>query len=119
MATVIIPNFNTEKVVDGLNAYQYTVKNTGVHNCRIILDHRDSSLIQVAITQSGSRSAVIASITLPGLPAGSPQTSVILQGATNCVAGDVITFTISSANPEDAGLNTMKARLLVYVGGLN
>jgi hypothetical protein len=119
MATIIIPNFTTEKVVCGLNSYQYTVGSTAMHNCRIIVDHRDSSTMQITISQSGSRSATLASLTLPGLPSGSPQPSTILQGTANCVTGDVITFTLTSSAASDQNTNNVKAKLNVHVGGLN
>lgn len=119
MATISIPNFNTEKVVNGLNSYTYTVTSTAVHNCRIIVDHRDSSTMTITISQSGSQSATLATLTLPGMPAGSPQPSTILQAPANCVSGDVITFALTSSDPADQQLNTVKARLNVHVGGLN
>lgn len=119
MATINIPNFLTEKVVDGLNSYTYTIQSAGVHNCRIIVDHRNASTMQVAISQSGSVSAVVGIITLTAVPEGGPQNTVILQGTANCAVGDVITFVLSSTTPDDLGLNTMKARLNVHLGGLN
>lgn len=119
MATITIPNFLTEKVVNGLNSYVYTTSSTAVHNCRIVIDHRDSSTMTVTIAQAGSQSATIATVTLPGMPAGSPQPSTILQGPANCVSGDTITFTMTSSDPADSQLNTVKARLNVHVGGLS
>jgi hypothetical protein len=119
MATITIPNFLTEKVVNGLNTYQYTVGSTAMHTCRIVVDHLDSSTMTVAITQSGSVSTTLATVTLPGLPAGSPQTSIILQACANCVSGDVLSFVLTSSNTDDQQLNTVKARLNIHVGGLN
>lgn len=120
MSTVIIPNFNTEKAVVGLNSYQFTCAVAGMHTCRIIVDHRDSSTMTVSITQAGSVSSTIATTTLPGIPAGSPQPNVILQGTANCQVGDTLTFTMTSSDVADQQLNTVRARLNIHMGlGLN
>jgi hypothetical protein len=120
MATIIIPNFLTEKVVDGLNSYQFTTTVAGMHTCRIVVDHRDSSTMTISIVQAGSVSATLATTTLPGIPAGSPQPNVILQGTANCAIGDTLTFVLTSSEVSDEQLNTVKARLNIHMGlGLN
>jgi hypothetical protein len=121
MATIVIPNFLTEKVVNGLNTYTYTVGSTAMHTCRIEVDHREASTMTVSITQAGSVNTTLSTATLPGTvgSAGMPQNTFILMGLANCVSGDVISFVLTSSAAIDQNLNTVKARLKVTVGGLN
>jgi hypothetical protein len=121
MATIVIPNFLTEKVVNGLNTYTYTVGSASMHTCRIEVDHRDTSTLSIAITQAGSVNATLATATLPGSSnaAGSPQSAFILMATANCQVSDVISFVLTSSAAIDQGLNNVKARLKVTVGGLN
>jgi hypothetical protein len=119
MATIVIPNFLTEKVVNGLNTYTYTVGSTAVHTCRIEVDHLEASTMTIAITQTGSVNATLSTATLPGGLSGMPQNTFILMGIANCVLGDVISFVLTSSASSDKNLNTVKARLIVKVGGLN
>lgn len=119
MATIVIPNFLTEKVVNGLDSYQYTTSSTAMHTCRIVVDHRDSSTMTISIVQAGSVNSTLATVTLPGVPAGSPQPSTILRACANCVSGDTLTFVLTSSEVSDQQLNTVKARLNIHVGGLN
>jgi len=121
MATIIVPNFNTQKVVDGLNSYQYTTQSTTLHTCRIEVDHREASTMTISIVQAGSVNATLATITLPGGTStqGAPQGTVILQAMADCTSGDTITFVLTSSASIDNMLNTVKARLNVHAGGLN
>lgn len=119
MATISIPNFNTEKVYNGLNTYTYTVGSTAMHVCRIKMDHRAASAMTISITQTGSVNATLQTVTVVAVPAGSPQTSTILQATANCVSGDVLSFVITSSASEDQQANTIKATLNVHIGGLN
>ena len=81
MATITIPNFNTEKVVNGLNTYQYVVTTAAVHNCRIKVDKLPSSTMTITINQNGSP---IATTTLVALDESDGQSSAILMVTTNC-----------------------------------
>lgn len=119
MATVIIPNFNNQKTVNGLNSYQYTIQSAANHTCHMVLTHRDASMITASIVQAGSVNSTLSTITLPGVPAGSPQSSVILNTMAVCQPGDTITFVLASSASIDQMLNTVKADLKVTVGGLN
>ena len=121
MATIIIPNFLTQKVVNGLNSYQYTTTSSAMHNCRIDIDHREASTLTISIVQAGSVNTTLATATLPGgsSVAGMPQGTFILQACANCTSGDTITFVLTSSSPIDEQLNTVMARLNVHVGGLN
>jgi hypothetical protein len=119
VATVIIPNFNTQKTVNGLNSYQYTVQSAANHTCHMVLTHRDASQITASIVQAGSVNATLDTVTLPGVPAGSPQSSLILNTMAVCQPGDTITFVLTSSATIDNMLNTVKADLKVNVGGLN
>lgn len=119
MATVLIPNFLTEKVVNGLNTYQYTIQSTAVHNCRIKVDKQPSSTMSISIVQAGSHNATLASATLVALDQADGQSSYILQSPANCVSGDTISFILSSSNQVDQQANTIKATLNIHVGGLS
>lgn len=119
MSTVIIPNFNTQKTVNGLNSYQYTVVSAGNHTCHMVLTHRDASMITASIVQTGSVNATLLTKTLPGVPAGSPQSSLILNTMAVAQPGDTLTFVLSSSASIDEMLNTVKADLKISIGGLN
>jgi hypothetical protein len=121
MATLIMTDFTDQKVVSGLNSYQYTIPTAQIYKCRITVDHREASTITVSIVQAGSVNATLATITLPGSPAnlGLPQGTAILQTAANCAVNDTITFSITSSDAIDQQLNTIKSRLICTVGGLN
>jgi hypothetical protein len=121
MATITIPNFLTQKVVNGLNTYTYTVQSAAMHVCRIDIDHREASTITITITQTGSVSATLATATLPGGSSitGMPQGTFTLQATANCQVGDTLNFVLTSSGAIDEQLNTTKARLNIHVGGLN
>jgi hypothetical protein len=121
MATIIIPNFLTQKVVNGLNSYQYTTASTAMHTCRIEVIHREASTMTVSIVQAGSVNATLATMTLAAgsSTSGGPQGTVILQACANCVSGDTLTFVLTSSAAIDEQLNTVKALLNIHVGGLN
>lgn len=119
MATIIIPNFLTQKVVNGLNNYQYTTTTAAMHNCRIEIDRMAKSTMTISIVQAGSVNQTLATVTLVAFPLGMPQTPTILQACANCAPGDTITFSVTSNAPIDQQLNTVMARLNVHVGGLN
>jgi hypothetical protein len=121
MATINIPNFLTQKVVNGLNNYQYTTTTSAMHTCRIEVNHREASTMTIAIVQAGSHNATLATITLPGGSSvqGMPQGTYILQATANCVSGDTLTFELSSSAAIDEQLNTVVAKLNIHVGGLN
>lgn len=93
MATVIIPDFNSEKVVDGLNAYQYTIKEAGMHVCRIRVSHLPTTGISISINQNSvSRAAV----TLASRQQDSSQSNDVLMVTINCAINDVIEFALTS-----------------------
>src|SRR5271156_5256453 len=100
MATIIIPNFLTQKVVNGLNSYQYTTGSTAMHSCRIEVDHREASVLVISIVQAGSVNATLATVTLTGgsSTSGMPQNTAILKALANCVSGDTLTFTLTSSS---------------------
>jgi hypothetical protein len=121
MATIVVPNFLTQKTYNGLNSYQYTVASAAMHTCRVEVDHREASTMTISIVQAGSVNSTLATMTLPGgtSTAGGPEATAILQALANCAIGDTLTFVLSSSAVIDEQLNTVKARLNVHVGGLN
>jgi hypothetical protein len=121
MATIVIPNFNTQKCVDGLNSYQYTVQSAANHTCRIEVDHREASTMTVSIVQAGSVNATLVTATLPGstTTSGNAHSSLILQAMAVCQPSDTLTFVLTSSAGIDQNLNTVKARLNIHVGGIN
>lgn len=115
MATITIPNFTTgQKVVSGLNTYQYTVASAAMHVAHIEVDHHLSSQLTVSIQQNGS---TISTITLPGTT--QVQGTAILVTTMNCALNDVISFVLSSSASVDNQTNTVKSRLIVKVGSSN
>jgi len=116
MATIIIPNFLTQKVVDGLNTYQYTIQNAGMHLCDCKVDHDGTSQLTISIVQAGSVNATLATITLPGNTDGNAVSTTPLQALANCAINDTISFTLTSSAAIDNQLNTVKARLNVHQG---
>jgi hypothetical protein len=118
MATIVIPNFNTQKTFAGLNTYTYTIQNAGVHTCRIKTDHHQQSNMIAAISQSGSFSGTLATGTVQPvpLPNTTGQSSLILEARANCQPGDVITFTLTSSASNDQQLNTLKSSMIVTQG---
>lgn len=118
MATVVVPNFNTEKTYVGLNTYTYTIKTAGLHTAKIQVDHHAPSNLTVQIQQTGSVTATLASGTVQ--PTGSTvtagQSSVILVALANCAVNDVIQFVLVSSAVNDQQLNTVKATFKVNQG---
>lgn len=118
MATITIPNFLTEKVVNGLNTYQYTTINTAMHVIRVNVTQPPASGMTITLSQSGSQSATLATVTLPQSTVDI-QGNYILQATANCVSGDVLSVALSSSQPIDKQLNTVVAKIIVKVGSLN
>lgn len=119
MATISIPNFLSQKAVSGLNSYTFTAVTPGTHYCRMEVDHHSSSAATIAISRSGSVSATLGSLTLTpnGSGVAAPQSTAIVIGAANLLAGDVITFAVSSSAAIDQGSNNIKSRILARIGG--
>jgi len=118
MSTIVIPNFNTQKTMAGLNTYTYTIVNTALHTCRMMVSHHQASNLTASITQSGSVSATLATVTVQpvALPNSTGQSSVILTVVANCVSGDVISFVLTSSNANDQQLNNVKTDMIVTQG---
>jgi hypothetical protein len=118
MATIIIPNFNTEKVMAGLNTYTYTIQTAGLHTAKIQVDHHQASNLTCTITQTGSVSATLASGTVQpsGVTVTQSHSSIILYGLANCAVNDVINFTLTSSAANDQQLNTVKSTFRVNQG---
>lgn len=116
MATITIPNFLTEKVVQGLNTYQYTVASSAMHVARIRVEKLDASTMTIAIQQNGSTKATT---TVPAQTDGGPQSTAELEVTMNCVANDTINFVLTSSAVPDQQLNTVKATLNVHIGSGN
>lgn len=116
MANIIIPNFNTEKVVDGLNNYRYTVLTAGMHVARIRVSHLPTTGMSISINQN---SVSCAAVTLASRHQSSPQANDSLMVTINCAVNDVIEFALTSFLSEDNQLNTVKAELIVKQGSGN
>ena len=113
-----IPNFNTQKTYVGLGTYTYTVGATALHTCRMVVSHHQASGLTASITQSGSVSRTLATVTLQ--PSGSTvtegQSSAVLTATANCVSGDVISFVLTSSTADDQMLNNVKIDMIVTQG---
>lgn len=118
MATIIIPNFNTQKTEVGLNTYTHTIATTNLHTARIELSHRSASSVTASIVQTGSNNATLATVTVQPItsPNSTTQPSAILTVRANCVAGDTISFVLTSSTAEDQQLNTIKSNMIVTQG---
>lgn len=116
MATITIGNFNSEKVVTGLNTYQYTVSNTSMHvvKCKLIVPV--SSSVSLVITQNGTTRLSASVISHDAYDA---QSQFPFQVTMNCTSGDVIQFQITSAAAADNQLNVVKAILNIHQGSGN
>lgn len=115
MATIIIPNFNTQKTMNGLNTYQYTIQTTGQHTVRMVVSHHSPSNLSASITQSGSMSLTLASVTVQPItiPNNNGMSSAILTAICNCAVSDVISFVLTSSTPNDQQLNNVKTDMIV------
>lgn len=116
MATVIIPNFLTEKVVDGLNTYQYTVQTTAMHVARIRVSKHPSSTMTISILHNGSP---VNTLTLAPVSANGGQSEAVILSSIACASSDTISFSLTSSASTDQQLNTVKATLNVHIGSGN
>lgn len=112
MATVTLSNFIAEKVVNGLNTYQYTVATAAVHVAKIRVPVTPPSGLSIVINQNGSP---IATATVPA----ALQTHMELTASINCAVNDIITWVLTSSTASDEQLNTIQAILNLHVGSLN
>jgi len=120
MATIVISDFMDQKIVSGLNSYQYTIPTAGLYNCNIKVDHRESSAVTVSVVQAGSVNSTLATFTLvPSSTSGGAAPAAILNVCANCAVNDTITFVLTSSAPIDQQLNTIKSKITVRAGGLN
>lgn len=118
MATIIMPNFLTQKTMTGLNTYQTTLNIAGLHSARIIVSHHQPSNLTVSIVQAGSVNATIATLTVQpkGTAVTSGQSSSILTAMANCQPGDTISFVLTSSATDDQNLNRVKSDMIVARG---
>lgn len=118
MATIIIPNFLTQKTMVGLNTYTYTIVNAGMHIAHIVVSHHAPSNLTCAITQAGSVNTTLTTATVQPVtnPNNTAQSSLILQATANCQPGDVISFVLTSSSANDKQLNTVKSDMIVRQG---
>lgn len=116
MSTIIIPNFLTEKVVVGLNNYQYTVVNAGMHVARIRLSKHPASSLTCVINLNGSPQA---SLTVQPVSGEGGQSEQVLSVTMNCSPSDIIAFNLTSSASSDQQLNNVKATLNVHQGSSN
>lgn len=116
MATITIPNFNTPKVVDGLNSYQYTSTTAGMHVARARVSHLPTTGMSISINQN---SVSKAAVTLANRHPSTSQSNDVLMVTINCAVNDVIEFALTSFASEDNQSNTIKAELNIHQGSGN
>lgn len=116
MSTIIIPNFLTEKVVTGLNTYQYTINTAAMHVARVRVSKQPDSGMTITINLNGSP---VATTTLVPVEPGGGNSTAVISATMNCAANDVVTFVLSSSTSSDQQLNTIKAILNVHIGSSN
>lgn len=98
-------------VICGLGTYTHTVANSTMYKVQAHCEENPASSVSIVISQSGSTTATITS-TAPA----SDQNHIEVQKVFNCVAGDVLTVTISSSAAIDNQLNTVKTIVNVSQG---
>jgi hypothetical protein len=104
-------NNGQSTVVVGLGSWLYTIGSTNLHFVSMTCTEVPPSGLTLTIAQTGSTSISVSS------PApASAQQEINLQKVFNCVAGDLITFTLSSSAPIDEQLNTVKTQLIIRAG---
>lgn len=121
MATIVIPNFTTQKTMVGLNTYTYTIQTAGLHVCRMVVSKHQTSTLTASITQAGSVTATLATATAHSVASTGTvgQSSIILEATANCAVNDVISFVLTSSGSTDKELNTVKADMIVTRGSGN
>lgn len=116
MATIIIPRFESEKTEIGLNTYQYTILTAGDHVARMRVSRHPSSTLTMQILLNGSP---VKSMTLTPVAVGGGQIEQSLIADIICAVNDTVAFALSSSNPTDLQLNTIKSSLSLYRGSGN
>lgn len=102
---------NQSNVAVGLGTWTHTTTATSMYFVSAqVLENPTSSVI-ITISQSGSQSLSVSSPS----PAAAQQ-DLNLQTVFNCVVGDVITVVLSSSNPLDQQLNTVKSIIITRRG---
>lgn len=98
-------------VAVGLGSWTHTTTQNGMYFASMSCSEVPPSSIILTIAQSGSASLSVST----SAPATS-QGYIDLQQLFNCQAGDVITFTLSSAAEIDNELNTVKTIMKINPG---
>lgn len=90
--------------LSGLGTFTHTTASTGQYRIQVRSTMQPASSLAISIAQTGSASNSISSI------APTPSdTQVGLQGVFQCVAGDLITITLSSSAIIDQGYNVIRS----------
>lgn len=93
----------SSNVICGLGTWTHTIATDGMYATQIRTTNHSPSGISISIAQTGSTSVSITST-----PESSVQRHIEMQKVFNCITGDVITITLSSAVPTDQQLNNVK-----------
>lgn len=113
MATIVISEFTTQKVSNGLNTYQYTIPVAGVYSMKIRTEKLPASTMTIAIQKNGTP---IATTTLAAVDTTNGQSTANLSVLSNCVVNDVISFVLTSSNAVDQQLNSVISFISCYIG---
>jgi hypothetical protein len=108
MAQTVTPGPGT-KVINGLDTYNYTVINSGLHTVSLGINEIPPSGITITIKKNGS------TIASTSAPAASQQV-INLSALINCTASDVLGVVVASASAIDSGLNDFKGILNIRQG---
>lgn len=100
-------------IINGLGAWTHTCGATNLYSGSIRCTMIPASSVILTIAQTGSVSVSVSS----SAPA-SPQQIINLQKVFNCVAGDVITFTIASSAAIDKALNGVESSIILHQGSV-
>lgn len=111
MATNTNLKAHESNVIVGLGTYTHVAASTGMYTMEATSSINPASSLSITISQSGSTTASATS-TAPS----STQNNVSIRKIFNGVAGDVLTAAITSSNPNDQQLNSVKTIVKVNPG---
>lgn len=100
-------------IIDGLGTWTHTCSATNLYSGSIRCTVIPASSVILTIAQSGSTTVTVSS----SAPAAAQQV-INLQKIFNCVAGDVITFTIASSAAIDKALNGVESSIILHQGSV-
>jgi hypothetical protein len=113
MAT-ILTNLAQSKVISNLDTYNHTAVLNSMYYVSCILTEQPNSTVSITIEQNGTP---VTSIAAPG-NGRTKQCSIVCQTVLNCAINDLISIVISSSNPIDQAINSIKGIINIHPGSV-